>query len=515
MEILIYIGKVSLYWILFYACYSLFLRRHTFFVWNRFYLIASLLISFLLPFVIYPESAPEIPIAYKVTGGQFTAFTTQTEQVPLFTWTSFSCFIYALGVLFMSARLYLNVRQLIGFLREGEQIELEDCKVVLIDSNDVGSFSFLKWIVVNQNDYENHFDSILRHEMVHMQQRHSMDVLLIEFLKIAFWFNPVLILYKKSLQEVHEFLADAEAVNRENYATFLVSYALNAPIASLTNHFFKQSQIKTRIRMIYKNRTSKWLMSSYVAAILIIGMTALFVAGCEQEKLADKETNNDSKSGILIKGKVLDSERKGIPGANIIVVGKNTGTTTDKDGNYTIYTPANVTLEISSENSQNLTVKIANQTSIYAVLAPSGHPTLKSYALLNENSIQPQQNLDAEIVPENEITSRKVFTVVEEQPEFPGGIKAMYKYLGDNIKYPEAALKAQVSGRVFLSFVVNEAGETEDVMVLKGIGFGCDSEAIRVLKSFPKWQPGKQDGIPVNVRYNLPINFEFEKEKSK
>ncbi len=94
---------------------------------------------------------------------------------------------------------------------------------------------------------------------------------------------------------------------------------------------------------------------------------------------------------------------------------------------------------------------------------------------------------------EKNLNDRKVYTVVEEQPEFPGGTEAMWEFLGQHIKYPETASKANVQGRVFLSFVVTETGETEDIMILKGIGYGCDAEAIRVLKLFPKWKPAKTE----------------------
>jgi protein TonB len=100
--------------------------------------------------------------------------------------------------------------------------------------------------------------------------------------------------------------------------------------------------------------------------------------------------------------------------------------------------------------------------------------------------------------------------VVEQQPEFPGGTAEMYKYLSKNIKYPSAASRANVSGRVFMSFVVNTDGSIQDVSVLKGLGFGCDEEAIRVVKAMPKWKPGKQSGRAVRVKYNLPINFQLE-----
>ncbi|MCF0071425.1 TonB family protein [Dyadobacter sp. CY261] len=283
MEILIYIGKVSLYWTLLYGCYWLMLRRNTFFQWNRAYLIGSLLAAFLLPEVIYPASGPELPVIYQVNAATFTVSAAPQEQSIGFTWWQGVAVIYAIGLVIVGSNLVLEISKLVRYLRSGELIELDDCSVVLIDSNQVGSFSFLKWIVINRNDYENHFDAILRHEMVHTHQRHSLDILLVEVLRAVFWFHPILPLYKHSLQETHEYLADAEAPNREHYAKFLVAYALNAPVAALTNHFFKPSQIKNRIQMIYKNRTSKWMLGTYVAAATMIGTSALFVAGCESQ----------------------------------------------------------------------------------------------------------------------------------------------------------------------------------------------------------------------------------------
>lgn len=104
----------------------------------------------------------------------------------------------------------------------------------------------------------------------------------------------------------------------------------------------------------------------------------------------------------------------------------------------------------------------------------------------------------------------EIFTVVQEQPEFPGGMNSLMRYLSDNIKYPAPAQKANVQGRVFVNFVVTKDGDIADVNILKGIGFGCDEEAIRVISRMPNWTPGSQDGKPVNVRYNIPIAFELE-----
>jgi protein TonB len=105
---------------------------------------------------------------------------------------------------------------------------------------------------------------------------------------------------------------------------------------------------------------------------------------------------------------------------------------------------------------------------------------------------------------------RQIFMVVESMPEFPGGEAALYKYLAENIKYPQMAKESGIQGRVFVTFVVERNGSVTDVRVLRGIGGGCDEEAIRVVKGMPTWAPGKQRGKPVRVQYNLPVKFTLQ-----
>lgn len=104
----------------------------------------------------------------------------------------------------------------------------------------------------------------------------------------------------------------------------------------------------------------------------------------------------------------------------------------------------------------------------------------------------------------------EIFTVVEHQPEFKGGMAKLGQYMQNTLRYPEAAQKANIQGRVFLNFIVDKTGEVSDVKILKGLGFGIDEEAVRVVQNMPRWEPGSQDGKPVNVRFNIPINFELE-----
>ena len=114
---------------------------------------------------------------------------------------------------------------------------------------------------------------------------------------------------------------------------------------------------------------------------------------------------------------------------------------------------------------------------------------------------------DIEIEEEVVEAAPEIFTIVEEQAEFPGGYQKMMEFIVSNIKYPDIARKEHIEGKVFVNFVIRQDGSITDVRVLKGIGFGCDEEAMRVVKMMPKWKPGRQRNKPVNMYFNLPINF--------
>lgn len=106
----------------------------------------------------------------------------------------------------------------------------------------------------------------------------------------------------------------------------------------------------------------------------------------------------------------------------------------------------------------------------------------------------------------------QVFTSVENEPSFPGGIEKFYGYLGRAIHYPAVARENNVQGRVIVQFVVEKDGSLTDVHVLRGIGSGCDEEAVRAVKGSPKWQPGIQNGRPVRVQYTVPVNFQLSEQ---
>lgn len=111
---------------------------------------------------------------------------------------------------------------------------------------------------------------------------------------------------------------------------------------------------------------------------------------------------------------------------------------------------------------------------------------------------------------DEEEDEQEIFQVVEQDPEFPGGVEALYKYIQSNIKYPQLAKENNITGRVFVTFVVEKDGSVSNVKAARDIGGGCGAEAVRVVKSMPKWKPGKQRGKAVRAAYTLPVNFTLQ-----
>ena len=125
-----------------------------------------------------------------------------------------------------------------------------------------------------------------------------------------------------------------------------------------------------------------------------------------------------------------------------------------------------------------------------------------------------QQEVIEDYVPveveEEEVVEQEIFQIVEEMPAYPGGEQKLMEFIAKGIKYPQIARETGIQGRVFVGFVIEPDGSVSNVKVLRGIGGGCDEEAMRVVKSMPKWKPGKQRGKAVRVSYMLPVNFKLQ-----
>src|ERR1700743_1246850 len=143
-------------------------------------------------------------------------------------------------------------------------------------------------------------------------------------------------------------------------------------------------------------------------------------------------------------------------------------------------------------------------------VADPGQKTVKGDPNADIKIDEPVGNSDVKQVTEED--PNKIFTAVEQEPTFAGGIEKFYAFLRNNIHYPAVAKENNVQGKVFVSFVVEKDGSLTDIKVVRSLGSGTDEEAVRVLKNSPKWKPGIQNGRPVRVYYTVPISFALQSD---
>jgi TonB family protein len=253
--------------------------------------------------------------------------------------------------------------------------------------------------------------------------------------------------------------------------------------------------------MLRPSQITRTLPWSAAFTVLLVALLPLVHACRSTEPL---EPQSAAANGVLVIGSVSHPQGdKRIPlaGARVVIKGTNTGTTTDQSGAYRLENvPPGSTLVFSADGrgTREFTVN------------PAGKGRMGTLAL------------DMQFVPGDGVTSPGgektaaapssgspglIYMVVEHMPEFVGGMEGMVKYLGDNLVYPKEAVANKVTGTVFVSFIINADGSVSDAQVIKGIGSGCNEEALRVVQNMPAWLPGKQSGQTVAVRYSLPIRF--------
>jgi len=521
MTFLQYLIQVNLYLVLFYGFYRLLLVNETFYTLNRIYLVGSAVLSFGIPFW-YSDYVQSFFITQQVNAVFYTVlspavFGVKASAENPFTWYDLLKLFYGVCTLFLSIKLIFNFLQLKRILENTEGYTKHGA-----------GFSFFNFVFVDK-DLQKH-EVVMEHEYVHIKQLHSADVILFEVIAVLCWFNPVVYFYKKSVKHIHEFIADDIAsrleASKADYAMLLFSQQFGLNPHQLTNQFIDKSTLKRRIEMLHKPRSRKIALLKYgftaplFALMLVIASAS--IAKNNGIKKVEKLVETTAKMPITelsispikellieketpVKGKVTAAEDgKPLAGVMITVKDKNRGTTTDIDGNYMINaTPADE-LIFTFVGFETSTVPVTDKKVI----------DIKLKSKKDGTPIGLHEVVVAGYKPTINYESEEIFTTVEENPSFPEGIKAMYQYIARNLRYPEPARRANVQGKVFVKFIVRKDGSVSDLQILKGIGFGCDEETVRVLGSMPKWTPGKQNGKPVSVYFTMPVNFVLEEDKT-
>ena len=439
---LVYILKSAACLAVFYLFYKLLMSRDTFHRFNRFALLGLLVLSSVLPLVEVSVNRPApvhetmltleqllLLADVQAEGGSKVA-----DQPVTALWVRVALLVYLAGMVFFAVRNLWSLGRLAVLLRRGRLERLadwlpgrtENVRLVVHD-HDIAPFSWMRCIVLSRKDLEENGREILIHELAHIRNHHSWDLLLADLCIFVQWFNPAAWLLKQELQTLHEYEADEtvlrEGVDAKKYQMLLIKKAVGTRLYSMANSF-NHSSLKKRITMMLKEKSNPWARVKYLYVLPLAALAVSAFARPEVSAVAD---------------------------------------------------------ELSSAKVNDLVA-----------------------------SMKTNQPETASVVVKDTLTpDEPVFEVVEQMPEFPGGYPSLMKYIKQNLRYPEEAKKAGTQGRVVVQFLVNKNGAISDVSVLHSVDRLLDAEAVRLVRSMPKWKPGMQKGKAVTVKYTVPLSFKL------
>ena len=301
---LTYILEVTLCWSIFYTIFFVALRKLTFFRVNRWYLLTSLVIGMLIPllknleFNFYQEDVAEIaPLVYVIKDAPAQIAISVTESTTDWNIVLFNMllFVYLIGLTFFTSRLLRGLWTIRKLFLAGNK-SVQKNYTLITTSEDHLPFSFFKYVFISKTiPLKEEYDQIIRHEISHVNGRHSIDIILIELINVAWWFNPLIYLYKTAIRQTHEYLADhavLENTSRKIYGTLLLKQSLSGLQIALTHQFF-HSHIKKRINMMYQKKSGQSAWLKYTLALPVLLLLFIVFSGYNQSSYSSSQFAED------------------------------------------------------------------------------------------------------------------------------------------------------------------------------------------------------------------------------
>jgi len=446
----IYMVKVAAYLIAFYLVYSIMLSRDTAYSRNRAFILLSLTLSMIFPFITLQTLKPlgiqffgkllsDVFINAKSGSGQLISPGSKVAGLMQIVYS-----IYIIGAIVLVLKLLTDLLNLLFLIARQKN---EGSRIIRFHGFNTAGFSAMGYTFINAKLSQEETLEIIKHEQNHIKQKHFLDIIFIEAIKAFQWFNPVVYLFNRSLRAIHEYQADQECLSSGvpvvNYQSLLLSQVFKSGAFNLTNSFSNPSLIKKRMIMMTKKRTSTLAGMKLLMVIPLIGLVFLGIS-------AYKEIPDSS-------------DQKTVP----------------------------ITVSQTSSSA----------TEIKAETMPSPPPPPPPPSSELKDGIR---GVKDEGIDESDATP---YVVVEQMPAFPGGDMALLNYIAENTNYPEIAKKNNIQGRVIIRFCITEKGNVNKISVLQGVDPELDAEAIRVVGTLPAFRPGKQGGKAVPVWYMVPITF--------
>ena len=489
-----YLLKVNVAFVLFYAFYRLFFYKDTFFKLRRAILLAFFGLALFYPllniqdWVRQQEPIADVIYMYSAMLPEATAKADAAASVDWYGWLLGSLgFIYWGIVAFLCGRFLVQLSSILWLAHTSERVVIHETPVYALRKA-AGPFSFFRMVFLHPESHsDKETDEILTHECTHVSQWHSIDVILSEMMCMACWFNPFVWLLKREVRHNLEYLADNTVIqsgyDSKSYQYHLLGLAHHQSVTTLYNSF-NVLHLKNRIMMMNKKRSPGIVRTKYLIFIPLVGILMLLSNIEAVARLTVRLANEATVSNAMVTatGILVDETGQPLIGASVVVKGGKERTITDKKGAFSLEVPANAILRCSYQGRESQEVLAADMTN----------------------------NTHLSVSSKSREMNEQVFTVVEKMPSFPGGDAELLKYIATNIKYPKESQDNGEQGRVICSFIVGRDGSVNNPEVLRGVTPLLNEEAVRVINTMPRWNPGMQRGKAVAVKYTVPITFRLK-----
>ncbi|MEQ9229601.1 MAG: TonB family protein [Cyclobacteriaceae bacterium] len=487
----IYLIELSVIHLALMGAYWLFLKNETQYGKMRFYILSATLLSLIIPVFKLPKlffqgeeavSSVVMPLQPFVLGETVMNSTADTAL-------GLETLLWITGLIsfYFLVRFLNNVIHLIRLERGSSYEFFHQTKIRRIKGIK-GSFTFFHWIFLADDISKDQaeYDAILRHEKAHATLGHTYDLLFLELFKAIFWWLPTAWFAKREIKKIHEYQADAYAVKActiDRYSSILISSTLQANGLSLASSFHDGLIFKRLNAMKQKAKNvSPWK----IGTVTLLAATLFVVFACSEEMEQNIQKMGEASNSISFDQLPADMR-----------------TSLEKLKDDLTF----VKVTVDNLWDENTKFSVLDQLEgydpeiIHQVYVEKGTEQGAIYIALRKDGA----NFD--YLAQKSKSDDDVFMIVEQQPEYPAGKDALYSYIAGEIKYPEAARKQGIEGPVYVEFVVGIDGAISDVRAVKGIGAGCDEEAVRVIKGVSNFIPGKQRGKKVAVKMVIPIHF--------
>lgn len=501
---------------------------------NRLLLVAILGVSALLPAVAFierPGPAPVGGVAVEVLPAAFeVADPAEPSAAPtaapklLDSVAGLLPTIYIIG-LSLSALWLLSA--LVGValaISAGEKRRIGRHATLVIHSRNISPFTWGRWIVISRADLSDNAEILLTHENAHRIAVHWLDLLAGRVVACIDWYWPTAWLLVRDLAAVHEYEADQSVLRRGSdaaaYQMLLIRKSSGGLFSNIANPF-NYSSLKNRITMMQKKQSSARsrmrCLAMLPAAALVISLSAApalasavhsaLPAPAPEDQVpvvetyirgVEKKADGTPKQLVVVDGTVTAYENyKSLPKDKIVLISINhTSEAVEKYG----------------EAAKDGAIEVITVDAPEDMQAAARERLAKSETLTADNAVKVRTRKVAATADTTGGLSTAELT--KQNPTYPGGDNALYKFLSMNIRYPEEAVRKNIQGRVIVRFIVGKDGSLDSIHVAKGTDPLLDAEAVRVVKSIAKFIPGTENGKPVAMWYTLPIGFKLSGESS-